>query len=426
MNKRITNRAELVFSYIVTLFIWIQYPLAAYSGESDQIFVARGKLIGAVQHSIISSSARYEISETIYGEFPKQSVEVNFYPMALKGELPAEAILLLQKPSDAPLFYALGKDPVLGILPYTPENLARARSLTEEDLKDNPIEMHITEAKAREVLESFLSRMNLLGRGVLRLKRAPFGWMGLWESDISEPIAFFVGDDGEIKQARYFGGGQVEPYQDEIPDQPEPFAEPLPDWPAGSYKVEEVELEYAALRASRENSGSAPSYHEPVRYRVIERLKGSFDPGVQVVEIDKAADAYIQFAKGNHADELFPHEAILIVFSVSEPSVVSPVDTLASRGILPATPGNLQRVKAATLESLTANPKEMQISLPEAAAIVKRHLSARDLWPPKGTWEINRLGFGWCFINPANGFVALYVGDDGEVKYHFDEQDMPE
>jgi len=393
----------------------------AYAVEPYLYFIARGKLVETVNAGE-NKHVCYDIEEVILGEIPYNRINIHFYTMALQEDLPSEAVLLLERRPDSPMFCALGMDPVLGILPDTPENQARARSLTIEDLKSSPIEKRISKDKAEAVAKQFLQQNNLLNKGFLELWRDAHGWRGAWDSEYYNGIVLYIGDDGAIKDARHLGGGAVTPYHEESTAIPEA----LPDWPAGSYKVEEVELEYAALRASRENPEIAPSYHEPVRYRVIERLKGSFDPGVQVVEIDKAADAYIQFAKGNHADELFPHEAILIVFSVSVPSVVSPVDTLASRGILPATPGNLQRVKAATLESLTANPKEMQISLPEAAAIVKRHLSARDLWPPKGTWEINRLGFGWCFINPSNGFVALYVGDDGEVKYHFDEQDMPE
>ena len=408
--------------YFTTALIMVVFPISGNAIDPDVHFIARGTLIEEFTFGE-SKRARYKIEEVILGEINNTNIWVGFFPMAQKGELPVEAVLLLEGWSDSPNSYsALGMDPTKGILPDTPQNQAMARSLTPEDLKSNPADKQSSEDQARAVAEQFIQDNNLQGIGVLKLRRASHGWVGIWESTDYPGFYLFIGDDGAIKYARDYNGGPIKPYRQKSTAIPEA----LPDWPAGSYKVEEVELEYAALRASRENPGSAPSYHEPVRYRVIERLKGSFDPGVQVVEIDKAADAYIQFAKGNHADELFPHEAILIVFSVSEPSVVSPVDTLASRGILPATPENLQRVKAATLESLTANPKEMQISLPEAAAIVKRHLSARDLWPPKGTWEINRLGFGWCFINPANGFVALYVGDDGEVKYHFDEQDMPE
>jgi len=190
----------------------------------------------------------------------------------------------------------------------------------------------------------------------------------------------------------------------------------LPDWSAESYTINVLESDYVVLRATLENEENPPSGNKPIQYRVNEVLKGELDSDDEFVQIADVMDAAVQLLKGNPVATYFPQEAILIV-ALSD-GIYTPLDALASRGILPATPENIQRVEASSLENLTENPAEKQLSLQEAAAIVKRYLAEQNQWSEKASWMITRMGFGWGFHSNSEGRdLELYVRDDGKVEY---------
>ena len=418
MKTSTTDITRMIYALFVGMYLMVADPLDAKAIGSEKYFIARGKLAAVTTNSQIFTSARYDLEEVIMGEIAQGGIEVEFYSMALKGALPTEAVLLLESRSSKAPFYAIGKDPALGILPDTPENRARAKSLTEEEMqRGTPVEKQISEDAARVVAEQYLAQMNLSGRGVLKLGRSPYGWMGGWQSDIFRPILLFVGDDGEIKSARHFAGEEVKPLLQE--DHPES----VPDWPSESYQIKEKKFDYVVLRASRVSENIPPKGNKPIQYRVDEVLQGEMDAGVEVVGLLNMMDVVVQFMGGNPVAEYFPEEAILIVTRDSKDEGYMPLDTLASRGILPATPENIRRVETEGLQSLTENPKEMQLSIREAAENVKRYLTAQNQWADQSAWTIVRMGFGWVFSSSTGrSGCELYVGDDGEVKYHFDVQ----
>ncbi len=391
--------------------------LDTMAGDPEKHHIARGTLLD-VRETRGFTQARYDIKEVIFGEIPQEIIEVGFYPMALKGDLPVEAVLILgSRFKEGPPYSALGADPAVGILPDTPENRARARSLTEEDMnRGNPAEKQISETKARSVVEQFLAEKNLLGRGILEFWRSPYGWRASWDSDSYPAILFYVGDDGGLKCANHSGGVEVKPFPEE--DRPEA----LPGWPAGSYRIKEKKFDYVVLRAALENTEFSRDT-KAIKYRVLEVLNGEMDAGVDVVQIGYAMDFVVKMMKGEPVAADFPQEAILIVTHNPKLGKYVPLDLLASRGILPATPENIMRVKTSSPESLLGNPEEQRLSLSEAQTIAKHYLSEQKQWSEKAPWTIIRMGFGWVFSSSTGrSGCELYVGDDGEVKYLFDVQ----
>ena len=91
--------------YFTTALIMVVFPISGNAIDPDVHFIARGTLIEEFTFGE-SKRARYKIEEVILGEINNTNIWVGFFPMAQKGELPVEAVLLLEGWSDSPNSYS--------------------------------------------------------------------------------------------------------------------------------------------------------------------------------------------------------------------------------------------------------------------------------------------------------------------------------
>jgi hypothetical protein len=150
---------------------------------SNSAWVARGRLLAAYLTEERVQSAQYAILAVERGSFSTNVVEVCFWAGTLRGELPRDAILVLEPElpfetsisSDA---YAVGKEAWRGIISATDENWSRIRATPDAQLSDSAPDQRISRQTAVSLVRARLKEEHLYSLTLrLEVRRCRFGWL---------------------------------------------------------------------------------------------------------------------------------------------------------------------------------------------------------------------------------------------------------
>lgn len=173
--------------------------------------VAVGKLVEQGENNSL-----FRISEVLRGDIPSNVIRVVHYSLAEDHSLPSPALLVLEKHDSSPLlaniFFALGDDAELGVLPYSREERYRIMHMPASSIMSPNIDDQLEESKAVDIARRYVKEHGYwreLEHGWV-LKYSPRRDRYHWNVTVypessegmvimSDEIMIIINDRGEIK-----------------------------------------------------------------------------------------------------------------------------------------------------------------------------------------------------------------------------------